>query len=267
MRVVLVHWHEAEAHERAERLRAAGFFVDAHWRQGDGKALTRALMAEPPAAVVVDLARLPSHGREVARYVRERKALQAVVLVFVPGDEAKTARARAEFPDAVFAGWDEMPRALPRAIAAVPSAAMAGRGASAGPARACSTTPLLQKLGLAADHRFAIRRAPDGFLQSLAPLPAGVATSEQLRGAPDVVLLFCRDRAQLAKDFATAVARLADDGKLWVAWPKKASGVATDLTEDTIRALGLEHGVVDTKVCAIDAVWSGLRFSRRRAAR
>lgn len=261
MRVVLVHWHEAEAHERAERLRALGCFVDVHWRQDDSKALTRSLMAEPPDAVVVDLARLPSHGREVAHFVCERKALQAVAVVFVPGDAAKTARARADFPDAVFATWGQLPRALPRVLAAPPRAAVVAKD------KDYSATPLPKKLGLAADHRFAVRRAPAGFVAGLGALPDGVATVERLTGDLDVVLLFCRDHAQLAKDLPAAVAHLAEGGKLWVAWPKKASGVATDLTEDTIRASGLAHGVVDTKVCAIDAVWSGLRFSHRRGAR
>lgn len=261
MRVVLVHWHEAEVHERAERLRAAGFFVDVHWRQDDGKSLTRSLMAEPPDAVIVDLARLPSHGREVARYVCERKALQAVKVVFVPGEAAKTARAQAEFPDAVFATWEQLPRALPRALAASPRTRVVAKD------KGYAATPLPQKLGLAADSRFAVRRPPDGFVAGLGALPAGVVTVGRLTGELDVVLLFCRQHAQLAKDFPAAVAQLADGGKLWVAWPKKAAGVATDLTEDTIRAFGLGHGVVDTKVCSIDAVWSGLRFSRRRPAR
>lgn len=261
MRVVLVHWHEAEAHERAERLRAAGFFVDVHWRQDDGKALCRSLMAEPPDAVLVDLARLPSRGREVAHYVYERKALQAVKVVFVPGEAAKTARARADFPEAVFATWEQLPRMLPRALAAPPRLAVAPKH------KDYAATPLPQKLGLAADQRFAVRRPPVGFVPGLGALPAGLTTVERLTGALDVVLLFCRDQAQLAQDFPAAVAHLAEGGKLWVAWPKKASGVDTDLTEDAIRAFGLGHGVVDTKVCAIDAVWSGLRFSHRRGAR
>lgn len=261
MRVVLVHWHEAEAHERAERLRAAGFFVDVHWRQDDGKALCRSLMAEPPDAVLVDLARLPSHGREVARYVYERKALQAVKVVFVPGETAKTARAQAEFPEAVFATWEQLPRALPRALAAAPRTRVVAKHED------FAATRLPRKLGLAADQRVALRRPPDGFVAALGTLPAGVVMVERLTGELDVVLLFCREQTQLAKDFPAAVARLAEGGKLWVAWPKKASRVVTDLTEDTIRAFGLGHGVVDTKVCAIDAVWSGLRFSQRRGAR
>lgn len=261
MRVVLVHWHEAEAHERAERLRAAGFFVDVHWRQDDGKSLCRSLMAEPPDAVLVDLARLPSHGREVARYVYDRKALHAVKVVFVPGEAAKTARARADFPEAVFATWEQLPQALPRAVAASP------RTRAAGKHKDYSATPLPKKLGLAADQRFAVRRPPEGFVAGLGDLPPGVVMVERLTGEVDVVLLFCREQAQMAKDFPAAVARLAEGGKLWVAWPKKASGVVTDLTEDTIRAFGLGHGVVDTKVCAIDSVWSGLRFSHRRRAR
>jgi hypothetical protein len=78
-------------------------------------------------------------------------------------------------------------------------------------------------------------------------------------------VLFCRALAELRADWAAAVSCLAERGSLWVAWPKRASGMTTDLTDDVVRAFGLNQGLVDTKVCAIDATWSGLRFSRRAA--
>lgn len=258
-RVLLVHWEEAGAEERAERLRELGHFVSVHWRQDAGGELTRGITADPPDAVVVDLGRLPSHGRAIATWLRQRKALRAVPILFVPGDAAKTARLREAFPDAVFARWDEMPRALPKALAAPP------RDPVVPVAPDDSGTPLPKKLGITAGCRLLLSRAPADFAATLGVLPDGVRAVRRLGGTVDVALLFCGDAARLGACLAPAARGLAERGSLWVAWPKKASGVPTDLTENVVRAAGLALSLVDTKVCAIDATWSGLRFSRRRA--
>jgi len=124
-----------------------------------------------------------------------------------------------------------------------------------------SGTPLVGKLGIKAGHRVALLGAPDGFPASLDPLPDDVLVQADLRGGPlDVIVLFAPDQASLSRGFGRGARRLSPAGGLWVAWPKKASGVPTDLTETEVRALGLETGLVDNKVCAIDAIWSGLRF-------
>lgn len=126
-----------------------------------------------------------------------------------------------------------------------------------------SGTPLPKKLGIKPGHRVAILGAPRGFVQhTLGALPQDVIVATALTGrAPvDVVVLFAASASALEKRFAPASSRLASDGGLWVAWPKKASGVTTDLTEDVVRGIGLAAGLVDNKVCAIDEVWSGLRL-------
>lgn len=123
-----------------------------------------------------------------------------------------------------------------------------------------SGTPLPQKLGIKAGHRLALIGAPRGFLDVLGPLPEGVSVSAESRGAADVIVFFVDRRAELAKRFGGVARRLSEAGGLWVAWPKKASGVATDVTETEVRAIGLAAGLVDNKVCAIDDTWSGLRF-------
>jgi CheY-like chemotaxis protein len=258
-RVLLVHWHEAECAERTARLAALGFEVASHWRQDEGGALTRSLTRQPPAAVVIDLARLPSHGRAVATFLRERKATRTVPIVFVPGDAAKTGRLRQAFPDAVYATWARMKTALPKAIAHPPREPVVPKAPD------YSGTPLPKKLGLAPGGRLATVRAPADFAAALGELPAGASWSKRLGGECQVVVVFCRALAELRADWPRAVACLADKGSLWVAWPKKASGQLTDLGDGVVRAFGLDQGLVDTKVCAIDAVWSGLRFSRRRA--
>ena len=109
----------------------------------------------------------------------------------------------------------------------------------------------------------ALLDAPPGFRRALEPIPPGVTFVGSAERSLDLVILFARGEADLRATFAPAAARLTPSGLLWVAWPKKAAKVPTDLTEGVVQRIGLDHGLVDTKVCAIDAVWSGLRFVRR----
>jgi hypothetical protein len=125
-----------------------------------------------------------------------------------------------------------------------------------------SGTPLVKKLGIKPDARVALLHAPPGFLTVLGELPSGAAVQTDLRGrAPlDVIVFFAGNRSRLVRHFGPLAERLRPAGGLWVAWPKKASGVTTDLTEAVVRAVGLGAGLVDNKVCAVDETWSGLRF-------
>lgn len=122
-----------------------------------------------------------------------------------------------------------------------------------------SGTPLQQKLGMKPGHRVAFPAAPDGFAARF----TDVEVRRRLRHPLDVIVLFATSRAELVRRFPAAKNALVDNGGLWVAWPKKASGVATDLSFEVVQPLGLESGLVDNKVCAIDDVWSGLRFVYR----
>jgi hypothetical protein len=125
-----------------------------------------------------------------------------------------------------------------------------------------SGTPLAKKLGIKPGHRVALVNAPPNFESTLEGLPADVAVSADLLdgAAFDVLVCFTDDAKRLRGSFSKWHKRLVPTGGLWVAWPKKASGIATDLTEDVIRVIGLDAGLVDNKVCAIDNTWSGLRF-------
>lgn len=125
-----------------------------------------------------------------------------------------------------------------------------------------SGTPLARKLGIAPGARLALLGAPDGFAATL-DLPAEVHVLHAARAPIDIAVLFTPNRAILERRFRGVAAALTPAGGLWVAWPKRASGIATDLTGDDVREFGLAAGLVDNKVCAIDAVWSGLRFVRR----
>lgn len=130
-----------------------------------------------------------------------------------------------------------------------------------------SGTPLAKKLGIKADTTVALVNAPDDLDEKLAPLPDGVRFRAGLRGAADVALLFVRRRAELARRVPAAGRAIFPTGAFWVAWPKRASKVPTDITEDTVREVVLPLGLVDVKVCAIDDVWSGLKIMWRKENR
>ena len=126
-----------------------------------------------------------------------------------------------------------------------------------------SSTPLAKKLGIKPGHRVALMAAPDHAEEILAPLPAEVAVRRRAQGSFDVMVYFCRREKDLAARFSKLAARLVKNGGLWVGWPKKTSGLATDLSFEVVQRVGLAAGLVDNKVCAIDETWSGLRFVYR----
>ena len=130
-----------------------------------------------------------------------------------------------------------------------------------------SGTPLPQKLGIKEGHKVCLLGAPAGL--ELGALPTGVTLTRGLAGkAPlDVVIAFVKRRADLVARIAACRPRMQPNAGLWIAWPKKTSGVASEITEDTVREVALPTGLVDNKVCAIDAVWSGLRLVIRKELR
>ena len=124
-----------------------------------------------------------------------------------------------------------------------------------------SGTPLVKKLGIKPESALALLGAPAGFRRVLVGLPRSVRVSTRAAGSPDLIVWFVRSRAELD---GTIGRRAVEMGAgLWIAWPKKASGVKTDVTEDAVRNAGLACGLVDYKICAIDETWSGLKFARR----
>ena len=122
-----------------------------------------------------------------------------------------------------------------------------------------SGTPLPQKLGVKDGHKVVLVGAPQGF-------SLGVSTSRATKDV-DVMVVFVKTRKDLEKQIAACRPKIAQNGGLWIAWPKKASGVPTDIVEDTIREVALPTGLVDNKVCAIDETWSGLRLVIRKENR
>jgi len=132
-----------------------------------------------------------------------------------------------------------------------------------------SGTPLPQKLGIKENHKVVILGAPAGFDKTLGSLPTGALVAKQLAGKDpiDVVIGFIKKQSELAPLIKQVRPRMAPAAGLWIAWPKKSSGVVTDMTEQVIRDVALPTGLVDNKVCAIDETWSGLRLVIRKENR
>jgi hypothetical protein len=255
-RVRLIHWHAEEAAELGAMLEKAGHSVEARPLETGNFAKIR---ARPPDVYVISLDRLPSHGREVAFALRESKTTRTVPIVFAGGAQDKVERIRSSLPDASYTPWSHIRSAVRNAIAQPPAAPIVPSARATG----YSGTPLPRKLGIKPGSTLALVRAPQDFEATLGELPEGVEIRKSTRGTVDLAVWFPRSRADLV-DRLDAMEHLVGDGTLWIAWPKKSSGVATDLTEPIVREAGLAAGLVDSKICAIDETWSGLRFTRRR---
>jgi hypothetical protein len=130
-----------------------------------------------------------------------------------------------------------------------------------------SGTPLPQKLGIKEGFTLCVRGAPKKYADIVAPLPKGVKMASKVTAAVDLVHIFSKQGAKLDKELAAARKSLRDDAMIWVSWPKKSSGVATDIVEDSVREIAFPLGLVDVKVCAGDETWSGLKLVVRVANR
>ena len=256
--IVLIHWNVTEGRQRARQLRQTGYRVQLHTERGS--AAFRKYRSEPPEAFVIDLTRLPSEGSGTAQWLRQQKALQQVPLVLLGAPDEKEQHLRKLLPDANYAPWSRFRSTLKLALRAtihnpvIPPDPMAGY----------SGTPLPRKLGIKESSRVGLLGAPRDFGMTLGALPDTVQLRWQARGTVDLVLLFARSRAELGKRFPAATRMVAPGGSLWILWPKKASGVTTDLSQNDVRSHGLDANWVDFKICAVDATWSGLRFARRK---
>lgn len=130
-----------------------------------------------------------------------------------------------------------------------------------------SETPLSKKLGIKAGARVKVMSAPRHYRDLLAPLPEGAVVSARLRPPVDIFHIFSKSRSKLRSELKRGIREIHQDGMIWVSWPKKASGVESDVTEDVVRELALPMSLVDVKVCAVDGIWSGLKLVIRKAQR
>ncbi len=255
-RIRLVHWNPAEAEGRAAPLRAAGYDVVSGPMTD---VYLRGLRADPPDAVVIDMTRIPSHGRDIGLALRQYKQTRHVPLIFVDGDPEKIARVRQLLPDATYGSWRGIRGALRRALnrpapmkPVIPTSLMAGY----------SGTPLPKKLGIRAGMSIRLVDPPEDVENVLGALPERVKFVRRLGAGAGMILWFVCSRRDLERRVPAIVASVGTDG-IWICWPKKTSALAGDFGQPEVRAAGLGAGIVDYKVCAIDETWSGLKFALR----
>jgi CheY-like chemotaxis protein len=257
-RIVLVHWREPEARARLAELRTAGY--EAIWFGRPGPGAMKTFRDPAPAAVVIDLSRLPSHGREVATALRHTRSTRHLPLVFAGGDPEKVAKLRDWIPDAVYTEWKTVRSALKKAVATAPASpvvvpAMMER---------YGDSPLGKKLGIKAGATVCLVDAPSSLERSLGELPEGVTLCEGLCRAGALTLWFVADAATFARELKR-MAAASRQAPLWICYPKQASGSSGGLTQALVREESLAAGMVDYKVCSVDARWTGLLFRARQA--
>jgi methylmalonyl-CoA mutase cobalamin-binding subunit len=259
-RVRLFHWKSEDGLLITDILRRAGFEVD--YDAEFSPKHFRAVRDAPPDAVVIDLSRLPSHGREIATALRGNKRTRQVPILFLGGAPEKIVIVRQKLPDAAYCAQARLVAAVRKCIKerpvepVVPTQMMdryAARTAA-------------QKLGIAAGSRVAVIDAPRDYARVIGDLPEGVDFDEESWAGCPVTLWFVEE----PESFLAALPKMrkaAAISKLWVAWPKKAARKDSQLSETFIREMAIESGLVDYKICSINQTWSGLCFALKKAGR
>jgi CheY-like chemotaxis protein len=256
MQVVrVIHWNAQEASALLSILRKHGLTVEY-----DERFSTRLLQhcrSSPPSAFVIDLSRSPSHGREVAAVLRQSPKTRHVPIVFCDGQPDKTDRIRKIFPDATFCARDQV-------LAAVKSAKPVEN-----PIRPIAmmerfgNRTAAQKLGITKGSTIALIDPPRDALTALGEIPADVRFCDEEEDR-DVTLCFVHD-IDSAREKLSGVRRLASKSRLWILWRKKGAAGASGVSGNLIREIGIDLGLVDYKICAVNDVWSAMVFAKRKS--
>ena len=251
----LIHWNAEEAEERAAKLTGLGYEVDF---SPINNISLRALWSTPPTAIVIDLNRIPSQGRDLGVTIRKRKTTRLVPLIFVGGKEDKVTRVKTLLPDAHYTTWESIADVISLAIqhpSENPIVPNSGMAAYAG-------TPLPQKLGIRKGSIVGLIGAPTDFHLTLGELPSQVSLHTQPDSSWDLTLWFVRTANELIQDIDRMLPLAGGDG-LWIIWPKN-SVKKTGLSQIVVRKTGMDAGLVDYKISSIDKEWSGLRFTHKK---
>ncbi len=255
--VRLAAWNAAEGRLRRGELERMGHRV-VYELLGAGE-LIHTLKEECPGAVVIDLSRSPAQGRDLGVALRVQGTTRHLPLVFAGGSPEKVAGVRKILPDAEFASWVEIDSALERALKNPPANPVVPDSMLAG----YSGTPLPKKLGIKASSRVLLVGAPPDFPTVLGDLPEGATLVKRFGPGVELILWFVRSRRELEKNMDRWVSRVGKGG-IWIIWPKKSSGVLSNLKQDVVRRTGMDAGLVDYKIAALDHTWSGLKFAVRK---
>jgi hypothetical protein len=254
-RVRLFHWKSKEAAALTAKLRAAGFEV-VHNAETQSPSV-RELKESGAVAVVVDLSRLPSHGKYVGAWVRGSKSTRHIPLVFVGGEAEKVAAIQKQMPDAVHTSIAGVGAALKKAIARPPSDPVV-------PRQMMETAPgrtAAQKMGIREGSIVGLIDPPADYLKVMGVLPEGVVLEEDSRRACPVMVWFVHDPGEYEAALVSRRA-LAAKSRLWIVWQK---GRRDGLNGNFVREAALAMGLVDYKICSLDGVWTGMVFAVKKA--
>jgi hypothetical protein len=253
----LICWNAELAKDHAKVLKAAGFAADSSPMQGSG--IVSQMREFSPDAVVIDLDRLPSQGREMALMLRGSKSMRHMPIVFAGGQPEKVARIRAELPDAVYASWNAIGEAIALAITVPPR-----NPVRAIPPVRSNDSSLVRKLGVGPKMQISIIGAPDGFEEILGDLPEGVSTSTRLSKQTKLVLYFVRTSDALNNALEHLAGQLPRGSAAWIIHPKLGPRAKRDFNQNDVRDRALPLGLVDYKVCSVSEEWSALKFAWRK---
>jgi hypothetical protein len=251
MRVQVFHARHEESGPLLEACRAAG--VDVGYDTGGYVGFSRAIRAQLPDAFVLDLSRVPSHGREIACTLRGTKYARHIPIVFVGGEPEKVAVIRALLPDAIYTSIPKLTAALKTASEKRPEQPAVPRNAER-----YGNRTVAQKLGIKEGMTVAVHQAPRDYFAAIGELPANVDFIEDPDEVYPLTLWFVRDPREY-RAAMPAMRRAAPKTKLWVIWHKASAG--GQLTDKLVREFALDAGLVDYKICAVDKRWSGMLFA------
>jgi CheY-like chemotaxis protein len=258
--VYLVHWRSAETEPLVRVIQDAGHHVE-YDPAADGGAVYKAIRRRPPDAVVIDLSRLPSHGRELAIGLRGAKSTRHVPIIFVGGASDKAAAIRSQLPDAIYV---ESASQLGEALEQARTARLATPVVPVQMMDRYGGRTVAQKLGIREGSTVGVIDPPSGYTAAIGELPAGARFDEDPRAACEVTLWFIHDLDGY-RSKARRMRALAGATKLWILWRKKSAAPESGLSERVIRETAASVGLVDYKICAVDRTWSAMAFAVKKA--
>lgn len=257
--VRLICWNEELARQRVQSLAGCGFEIEASRLNPSGMIGQFKKLA--PAAVLIDLDRMPSHGHAVAVVLRSSPSTRHIPIVFAGGAPGKLSRIRKELPDAVFTGWKKAAAAVRKAAAHPPL----------NPAKPVPLmqryegSPLVTKLGLKTGMKVALVGAPEGFEELVGDWPEGIQIAGRFTRGTQLAIWFVRSAREMAAVADHLGLCLQQGAGAWICYPKQSGRFKVDFKMTDLRASCLESGLVDYKICSVDADWTALKFARRKS--
>jgi hypothetical protein len=256
-RIRYFHWNEEEANQNVKKISALGF--ETIYDSFDSQKDFRKIRENIPDVYIIDLSRLPSHGREIGTALRSFKSTRRVPIVFLEGTKEKVERVKKVLPDAFYTDWRNLKSTIQKAVKSDLQKVLVKKNVL----EAYSGTPLVQKLGIKQGLKIGVLNAPRNLKSILGELPSAVTIITKPKISCDLILWFVKVMIELDSGIENRISLINEKGAIWILWPKRNGKLKSDLTQQDIRNAGLSRGMVDFKICSFDETWSGLKFTRR----